>query len=118
LYKVCINDGEIGFAVGGDGLWQRSGSQWAQVDAYGHDLGRWPIAVGTHSGDAVVVALRAFDQTAVAELEVFVGDVWRLVRLPIPPDRFTQAQLVVKIQEGPRILLSQGSEVWESDPLR
>jgi hypothetical protein len=117
LYNVCIDDGGVGFAVGGDGLWQRSGSRWAQVEAYGDDLGRLPIAVGTHAGGAVVVTLRIFEQPTVAEFEVFVGDVWRTVPLPIRPDRHAQARLVVEILEGRRILLGQGSEVWESDPL-
>jgi hypothetical protein len=118
LYNVCIKDGGVGFAVGGDGLWQRSGSRWDQVEAYGDDLGRFPIAVGTHAGGAVVVTMRLFDQPAVAEFEVFLGDMWRTVPLPIPPVRYAQARLVVEILEGRRILLGQGSEVWESDPLK
>jgi hypothetical protein len=77
-----------------------------------------PLAVSSHAGGATVVTLRFFDQPTVAEFEVFVGDAWRTVPLPIPPDRDAQAQLVVEILEGRRILLSQGSEVWESDQLR
>jgi hypothetical protein len=118
LYKVCINDGGIGFAAGGDGLWQRSGSRWDRVEAYGRDLGRLPIAVGTHAGGAVVVTLRFSHWPAVAEFDVFVRDRWRMVPLPIRPDRNAQARLVVEILKGGRILLGQGSEVWESDPLR
>jgi hypothetical protein len=118
LYNVCIKDGGVGFAVGGDGLWKRSRSRWTRVEAYGRDLGRLPIAVGTHAGGAVVVTLRIFDQPVVAEFEVFIGDIWRRVPLPIPLDRCGQVRLVVEILEGRRILLGQGSEVWESDPLR
>jgi hypothetical protein len=76
------------------------------------------MAVGTHAGGAVVVTLRFSDWPAVAEFDVFVGDRWRTVPLPIRPDRDAQARLVVEILKGRRILLGQGSEVWESDALR
>ena len=56
LYRVHIGDDGIGFAAGGDGLWRRSRSGWAQVRSYGHELRRMPIAVGAHAGGAVVVA--------------------------------------------------------------
>jgi hypothetical protein len=87
-------------------------------ETYGHDLRRLPIAVGTHAGSAVVVIQRFLDQPAVVEFEVFVGEVWRTVPLPISAARYAQSRLLVEILEGPRILLGQGSEVWESDPLR
>jgi len=119
LYQVRIDDGGIGFAAGGDGLWQRSGSGWDEVETYGHghDLRHMPIALGTHAGGAVVVTHGFLDQPSVAEFEVFLGDMWRTVSLPISPTRYAQSRLVVKILKGRRILQGQGSEVWESDPL-
>jgi hypothetical protein len=117
LYRVCIDNGGVGFAVGGDGLWQLSGARWDRVEAYGDDLGRLPIALNSCAGRAVVATARFFEPVVI-EFEVFVGDMWRTVPLPIPLHRDAEARVVVETLEGPRILLGQGSLVWESDPLR
>jgi hypothetical protein len=73
-----------------------------------------PIAVGSHVGGAVVVTWPFLDQRGLAEFEVFAGDRWRMVPLPFRP---AESRVASKILEGPRILVGQGSEVWESDLL-
>jgi hypothetical protein len=118
LYHVRIDDGGIGFAAGGDGLWQRSGSGWDKVETYGHghDLQHMPIAVGTHAGRAVVVSTGLLYPPALG-FEVFVDDKWHTVPSPIAPADSGGPRVVVEILAGPRILLGRGSEVWESGPL-
>ena len=127
LYKVYIGDGGVGFAVGGDGLWQRLPTGWDRVEAYGWDLKHWPIAVSADTGGAIVATCGIRHEALITELDVFIDKLWRTMPLAVSPDQRAKSGLtaenlighpVVKIQSGCRILLAQGAVVWQSGPLR
>jgi hypothetical protein len=123
LYDVCIADDGVGFAVGGDGLWQLAPTGfWIRVQAYGRDLSRWAIGLAADLGVAVVVTWRHPNVREllkpVTELEIFVGADWQAVPSPFPFIRDQKPQPVAAVLPGRRILLAVGSEIWESTPLR
>lgn len=125
LYLVYVADDGHAFAAGGDGLWRHDGAHWIPVIHDG-DLSRFPLALSAEGPSPVVVASKhcvllqsnlgeSTKSPPGSQLEVFTTRGWQTIRAPITVDPPSLAQIALGV--GARVLVAQGSSVWESASL-
>ncbi len=123
LYLVHVPDDGHAFAAGGDGLWRHDGVEWIDVDQLHHsDVSRSPLALSSARERPIAVActLQHLRQQAegsgcFSELEIYTAAGWQTVRTPAPITiDFYSRGTRFEIDTGARLLMAQGSSIWES----
>lgn len=118
LDLVCLDE-VMGFALGGDGLWQLHDGAWGKVKKYGQGPGI-PLSLAIRTGSPLVLARRyAWSVPSDGPANVVYGFVdgrWIRIDLPVPLPAEPGVDHVAVLSSG-AILQWLASTIWESTPL-